>query len=101
MNSRQEAKLNMYRTVQLQCNNNSAITATNPAFTAAFAVFTAHISNIISTVSSWTQVITGVAIDKTVAKKNLSQSATDIAALVFAYASSINNNTLKQQVNYA
>ena len=101
MNSRQEAKLNMYRTVQLQCNNNSAITATNPAFTAAFAVFTAQISNIISTVSSWTQVITGVAIDKTVAKKNLSQSATDIAALVFAYASSINNNTLKQQVNYA
>ena len=101
MDSRQEAKLNMYRTVQLFCNNNNAITATNPAFTTAFAAFTAKISNIISTATSESQVITGIATDKTVLKKNLCQSATDIAALIFAYASSINNNTLKQEVNYA
>lgn len=101
MTSRQEAKLNMYRTVQLHCNNNSAITVLNAAFTTAFTAFNAKVSSIISTATSESQVITGVAIDKTVLKKNLCQSAADMAALVYAFASSTNNNTLKQEVNYA
>ncbi len=101
MDSRNEARLNMYRAVQLFCNNNSAITVASPAFTAALATLDANISAIISTASSQTEVITGIAIDKTVLKKNLSQAAADLAALVYAYAVSINNNTLKQEVNYA
>lgn len=101
MNARNEAKLNMYRAVQLFCSNNNAITATSPAFTTALAALGANISAIISTASSETEVITGIATDKTVLKKNLSQAAADLAALVYAYAVSINNNTLKQEVNYA
>ena len=101
MTSRNEAKLNMYRTVKQLCDDNATTVALNPAFLAAFNIFKAKLSTLITTVTSESQVIKGVAIDKTLSKKNLCQTTTDIAAVVYAYASAINNNTLKQSVNFA
>lgn len=101
MNSRQEAKLNMYRSTKQLCDDNATTVATNTAFQTAFNTFKVKLSTLITTATSESQVISGIAVDKSVAKKNLCQLATDISAIVFAYASSINNNTLKNGVNFA
>lgn len=101
MNSRNESKLNMYRTVKQICDDNATTVATNVAFLAAFNSFKAKLSSLITSVTAESQVIRGIAVDKNVLRKNLCQSATDISAIIFAYASSINNNTLKQSVNFS
>jgi Carboxypeptidase regulatory-like domain len=101
MNANQESKLNMYRTVQDICNLNIAIITGIPALQSVFNALVEFIENIISAATNESLVISGIAIDKTVAKKNLCQSATNMAGLIFAYASSIKNNTLKQEVNFA
>lgn len=101
MNSRNESKLNMYRTVKQICDDNATTVATNVAFLAAFNSFKAKLSSLITSVTAESQVIRGIAVDKNVLRKNLCQSATDISAIIFAYASNINNNTLKQSVNFS
>ena len=101
MNAIQEAKLNMYRSVQQFCEDNEGITSTNVAFATALTSFKANITSIISATSLESQIITGIAADKAVAKKNLCQSATDIGAIIFAYASANNNNTLKNSIAYS
>lgn len=100
MTSKNEAKLNMYRAVAKHSNDNAAIIATVPAFSTAITALNAVISSIISTAQMEVQVISGVALDKAQLKQLLAQQAADIAASVYAYASSINDNTLKAQVNY-
>lgn len=101
MNSLQEAKLNMYRSVKQIGDDNATTIAGNAAFQSAFNAFKVKLSTLITTATSESQVITGITVDKSVAKKNLCQLATDISAIVYAYASSINNNTLKKGVNFA
>ena len=100
MTSRSEAKLNMYRTVKQLCDDNATTVALNAAFLAAFNIFKAKLSTLITTVTSESQVIKGIAVDKKVLKQNLCQTTADIAAIVYAYASAINNNTLKQSVDF-
>ena len=101
MTAAQESRLNMYRATQKHCTDNPTITATVPAFAPTLTAFNTLISAIISTAQQETLVSTGIAIDKSVAKKNLCQLAADVAAPIFAYASSINDNKLKQQVNFS
>ncbi len=101
MTSRNEAKLNMYRTIKQLCDDNATTVALNAAFLAAFNIYKAKLSTLITTVTSESLVIKGIAIDKAVFKKNLCQSTADIAAIIFAYASFINNNTLKQSINFS
>ena len=91
----------MYHAVINYGNANPAIVATVPAFSTTFTSFKAKVSSIESTAQLETQVITGVATDKKTRKETLVQQATDIAAVVFSYASSVGNNTLKQQVNFS
>ena len=43
----------------------------------------------------------GIAVDKKTLRSQLCTTATDLAALVFAYANKTKNQTLKQQVNYS
>ena len=100
MNSKNEAKLNMYRAVAKHSNDNPAIIATVPAYQTAITGLNTTISSIISTAQLETQVITGITVDKVQLKLTLAQQAADIAAAVFAYASSIGDNTLKAQVNF-
>lgn len=101
MTSRQESKLNMYRAVKLLLDNNIAIISPVVAFLGIYNAFKAKLTTFLITVASEAEVISGITIDKTVAKQNLSQNAADIAAITYAYASSINNNDLKQSANFA
>lgn len=101
MNAKQSAKVNMYRTVQELCNNSIAIVKTNAAFEQAYTSFSTKVSNILKAAAVESTTITGITIDKGVAKKAMCQNAADIAALVFAYANNTKNNTLKQSVNYS
>jgi len=100
MDARKEAKLNMFRVIKQICEDNTIIVSTNPAFLATYNIYKAKLSTLIGTVTSELQVITGIAADKTTLKKNLSQSAADICALIFAYASSISNNTMRDAVSF-
>ena len=101
MNATQEAKLNMYRATQQHCEDNAAIVATVPAFSTAFNSFKSKVAAIIATVQQEDLVTKGVTIDKSEAKKTLCKLAADIAAPIFAFASSTNDNTLKQEVNFS
>lgn len=101
MNATQEAKLNMYRATQKHCNDNMVIVTTVPAFETAFTSFNANVSAIISTAQQEDLVTKGVTIDKSESKKSLCQLAADVAAPIFAFASSSNDNTLKQEVNFS
>ncbi len=100
MTSRNESKLNMYRTVKQLCDDNTAIITPNAAFVVSFTNFKTRLSALITNVTSESAVISGIAVDKKVAKRNLSQNAADIAGIVYAYASATNNNTLKDAVDF-
>ena len=101
MNATQEAKLSMYRTVELFCDTNNAVASTIPALATAISEFKTKVADIISTEQLAAANLTGIAADKTNLKMNLTQIAADIAAAVFAMASSNNNQTLKKEVDYS
>jgi hypothetical protein len=101
MTSRQEAKLNMYNAVVTYCQANNAIVASVPAFQTAFNDFQDIFSSILETAQLESQNITGVAMDKTQLRTTVVESTINVAAAVYAYAISTNNNTLKERVNYS
>lgn len=101
MNSSQEAKLNMYHAVISHSDANPLITATVPAFDAMMAALKIKVDSIDSTVQQEALVISGVAADKKFLREILAQQAYKLAAAVFAYASSINNHTLKEEVDFS
>lgn len=100
MNSRHEAKMNMYRTVKQFCDDNNTTVASNAAFLAAFNNFKAKLASLSTAVASESQVISGITADKAALRRNLCTTAADIAALVSAYATANNNQVLKQSVNF-
>lgn len=100
MNKRNEAKLNMYRTVEDICEANSTVFSANVAFMAAFNAFKAKIVAIIEKIQQDSLVITGIAEDKRVSKVKLCGLAADTASVIYAFASTIGNNTLKMEVDF-
>jgi hypothetical protein len=101
MNATQESKLNMYRATQKHCTDNTAIVIAVPAFETALNVFNVKVSAIIAATQQEDLVTKGITVDKSEAKKTLCRLTTDIAAPIFAYASSTANNKLKQEVNFS
>ena len=101
MTAKQEAKLNMYHAVVTFCDDNTAIVTTVPAFETALTAAKTKLAAIVTTAQLEAQVIAGIAMDKEQLRSNLCQQARDMASVVFAYASSINNNELKEQVNFS
>jgi hypothetical protein len=97
MNSKQEAKMNMYDAVISHCNQNPAIVGTVPAFLAALTAFSSKYSSLVSTAQLEINEISGVAINKSVARKNLAQQASDISSAVFALAAANNDNDMKEK----
>lgn len=71
------------------------------AFSTAFNSFKSKVAAIIATVQQEDLVTKGVTIDKSEAKKTLCQLAADIAAPIFAFASSTNDNKLKEEVDFS
>lgn len=100
MNGKHESKLNMYHAVVKHGDDNAAIVAAVPAFQTAFNAFKTKVSAISSTAQLEAQVISGVALDKAQLRTNLAQQATDLAAVIYAYASSVNNLVLREQVHF-
>lgn len=100
MNTKQDAKLAMYRTVEKQCDENPAIVGSVPAFQNAVALFKSKIAEIIAAVRLSDVQLSGVAVDKTARKQNLAAKAADIAGIIFAFASATKNPILKQEVRF-
>lgn len=101
MNSQKESKLNMYHAVVKHGDDNPAIVASVAAFQTVFTAFKAKVSSISSTAQLEAQVISGISLDKAQLRKNLAQQAADLAAVIYAYASSISNNELREQVKFS
>ena len=101
IDSRQEAKLNMYDVVALKCGENAAIIANYPALVAAVAEFNAKIADIKSAAQLTAAVLTGIATDKKFSKEEVSEATALIAGQIFAYAAKNQNNTLKNEVNFS
>ncbi|CAN5542538.1 hypothetical protein BH10ACI1_BH10ACI1_26700 [soil metagenome] len=99
MEARQEAKLTMFRTVELHCDNNPAIIGLVVAFQTVFAIFKAKIVEIINATQLVDLSLQGITADKTNRKQNLAQMAADIAGINFAFASANGNLMLKQEMN--
>lgn len=100
MNSRSESKLNMYRSTQKHCTDNTSIVASVPAFGKILDSFNANISAILALTQQEDLATKGITLDKATAKKMLCQLAADIAAPIFAYASTTGDNKLKQEVKF-
>lgn len=101
MTAREESKLNMYDAVVTfgTVPANATIIFTVPAFDALFTILKAKLSTLKGIVAFENQVITGIATDKKVLKVTLCDMACNIAAVVSAYAVSINNNELKEAMS--
>lgn len=97
MNARQEAKLNMYRAVLQQSEENTQLIQSVPAFEAAMAAFKTSVAAVLSTVQQQLQVTSGATVSKAAAKKDLCTFTVDVAAAMFAYASATGNLVLKEQ----
>lgn len=91
----------MYRAVEQHCDDNAAIVGTVAAFQTAVTDFKAKIVQILGTEQLSAIAITGIAEDKTNLKQALCQKAADVASLVSAFATSTNNHTLGEQVDYS
>lgn len=101
MDSKFEARLNMYHAVIAHCDANPAIVATVVAFQTTITSFKAKVSSIQTIAQQEAQVISGVATDKKVLRDSLCQQGADIAAVVYAYAASTGNNTLKEAMAFS
>ena len=99
MNTKQEAKLNMYRATEKHCDDNALIIAAVPAFQTASTISKA-IADIINITQLKDVALTGITIDKSNSKQTLCQIAADMAGIISAFASATSNNTLKQEVNF-
>lgn len=98
MNSKQEAKLNMYDAVLTHCENNSAIVATVPAFQTAVDAFEDIVDDLRNAAQNELQAISGYTQDKTQQRADLIELTLDVAGAIHAYATSVDNLVLKEQV---
>ena len=100
MRNRESNLVNMIRATLLYCNNNVAATA----IILAFAGVKTSADNKLVLIDSLNQVAggttTGVTLDTKTLKETMIQIAYKCANAVSAYATSVNNNTLKAKVNY-
>lgn len=99
MNGKQNAKFKMYRATENHCEINKEITKNMPAFVAAFNNFKSLIAEINDTTRQKSSVLRGIATDKNESRQNVAKKVTEIAGLIYAFASAAKNNTLKQEVN--
>ena len=100
MNAYQKAKVNMVKTVVEYCDENAAIIAAVAAFVSALAQVKAKLSLLDENEQLTAVPITGIAADKNDRRKTMTDFGFDVSGMLYAYASSIDNNTLKAEVDY-
>lgn len=98
MDSRQEAKLNMYDAVLAHCDANAAIVATVVAFQNAVNDFEDIVDDLRTAAQNEVQAITGFTADKNAQRQDLIDITVDVAGSIYAYASAQDNLILKDQV---
>ena len=101
MNGLQENKLSMYFAVQKVCTDNNGVWTGLPAFVNAFGEFEAVIQGIQDTRVVQERDIKGVTQDKGSAADELIEQAFKVSTAVHAYATEVNNNTLREKINYS
>lgn len=99
MTSRQESKLSMYDAVLTHCNANPAIMATVVAFQTAIGDFENIVEDLRQAAQQEVQAIGGYTDNKTGQRLILSNITLDVAAAIFAFATTNNDLVLKEQVN--
>ena len=100
MNAIQEAKLKMYRATEIYCDDNAAIINSNVAFLAAYNNFKANIESIITTAQADGVPTTGITADKMNSKQKLCRMTAETAGVIYAYAVTVGDNTLKMAVDF-
>lgn len=101
MKDKQENKLSMYYAVQKVCSANSGVWSGLPAFVTAFADFETNIGKIEDALEAQEKNITGVSKDKDAIGTLMVEKALQVGGAVFAYASDINDLTLKGKVDFS
>ena len=94
------SRLNMFTAVITYCNNNSATVATVQSFQTALTSLIAIVNQIHDTLQMQDNVITGIATDKRAMRAALCKQAANLGGVISAFATSTNNNELKEQVNF-
>lgn len=101
MTDKQENKRSMYFAVQKVCNVNNSIWSGLPAFVDAFGSF----ENTNSEIDTQRQIqegkTTGITENKQKEEDEMIQISLEIAAAVYAYASKISDNELRDKVSYS
>lgn len=101
MTDKQENKRSMYIAVQNVCNENSDVWSAMPAFTTAFNEF----ETILAQIDAQSQIqkgsTTGITQNKQKEEDEMIQATVEIAAAVYAYASKVGDNELRDKVNYS
>lgn len=93
-------RVNMIRTTASYCDNNPAPTAGIPAFATLLTAVQAKLVLIDQLDQIAIGTTTGVTLDTNNLRATMSALALKCASAVTAYANAVNNNTLKQKVNY-
>ena len=101
MKSSQENKLSMYFAVQKVCKANSSVWSGLPAFVTAVANFETNIGSIKDTLEAQGKNIFGVSQDKSFIKDTMIDKTLQVANAVFAYATEINDLTLRGKVDFS
>ena len=101
MKTSQSNRVNMFRTVVQFCTDNAAVTAVITAFAAVLAI----VKNKLVLIDQLNQIALGgtqgVTLDTKALRNTMTQIAFKCSSALFAYADSINNNTLKTLVDYS
>ena len=101
MNDKQENHLSMFRTVFEVCNQNIALITPITALNNAYTNYSTNLGLLNDVVLQQTLHIEGVAEDKANLKSKLAHVSSIVAQVVKSYAVSINDNTLKQEVDFS
>lgn len=101
MNAKQESKLGMYNVVVSSMEAQLPIVEQFTAFQTAYQRFKVKVNTISIIAQQEDLIISGLALDKTLIKTNLTMMAADIAGLIYSYAVEVNDVMLMSEVNYS
>jgi len=101
MNNKQNNLMSMYRTVVAVCLANVAALAKVKAFSTAFEFLRAKLTEILLTAQERELVLTGIAEDKQIQKRNLAKLGATIAAVVKGYAHTNGDMKLAAEVDFS
>lgn len=101
MNSAQDARLKSYLLIKTVCQANAAAVDSNVAFKTLLTGFLSKVDQLALLAQADDVPITGITQDKNQIKKQLCERTAALANVVFVYAATTNDNTLKAKVSFS